>query len=71
MYFFQASMTHSLIEAYELLPHMTLVKANPASMQDITRFHSGDYVSFLQKLSESEDKEKLQEEAEEYGLRKF
>jgi hypothetical protein len=28
-------------------------------------------VSCLQKLSESDDKEKLQEEAEEYGLCKF
>jgi acetoin utilization deacetylase AcuC-like enzyme len=67
----QASMTHSLIEAYELLSHMTLVKATPASTQDIALFHSEDYVSCLQKLSESDDKEKLQEEAEEYGLCKF
>jgi len=52
-------MTHSLVESYELLPHMTLVKAAPASMQDISLFHSEGYVTCLQKLSESDDKEKL------------
>ena len=45
-----------------------LISPKPALQKDITRFHSGDYLACLKKLSETEDDEKYDEEAEAYGL---
>lgn len=61
-------MVHSLIEAYGLLPKMTLVSAAPAKLEDLLLFHSEDYVDFLRQVSETDDIEKLESSAEEYGL---
>lgn len=61
-------MNHSLVAAYGLLQHMRVISPRLASEQELTLFHSIDYVQCLKKLSEREDEEKYDDEAEVFGL---
>ncbi|XP_056662837.1 histone deacetylase 8 isoform X4 [Monodelphis domestica] len=47
----RASMVHSLIEAYELLKEMRVVKPKVASMEEMASFHTDAYLQHLQKAS--------------------
>ena len=48
-----------------------MISPRPAREDEITSFHSMDYVECLQTLSSEEDSEKFEEEAEMYGLSKY
>ncbi|XP_040428048.1 histone deacetylase 8 isoform X2 [Cygnus olor] len=62
----RASMVHSLIEAYSLLEHMTIVKPKVATMEEMASFHTDAYLQHLQKVSEEGDDD--HPESVEYGL---
>ncbi|KAK2172727.1 hypothetical protein NP493_931g00010 [Ridgeia piscesae] len=64
----RARMVHSLISAYDLSRCMRCVSPRPAREDEVTLFHSSDYVDCLKRLSAIEDDEKYDEEAEEFGL---
>ncbi|KAJ8416765.1 hypothetical protein AAFF_G00326430 [Aldrovandia affinis] len=51
----RASMVHSLIEAYGLLKHMSVVKPRVATMEDMAVFHTDSYLEHLHKISEEGD----------------
>uniref|UniRef100_A0A4X2LA58 histone deacetylase n=2 Tax=Vombatus ursinus TaxID=29139 RepID=A0A4X2LA58_VOMUR len=62
----RASMVHSLIEAYELLKEMRVVKPKVASMEEMASFHTDAYLQHLQKVSEEGDDE--HPDSVEFGL---
>ncbi|KAI0217672.1 Histone deacetylase 8 [Lamellibrachia satsuma] len=64
----RATMVHSLISAYDLPSCMRFVSPRPAREDEVTLFHSSDYVDCLKRLSAIEDDEKYDDEAEEFGL---
>ncbi|KAH0790212.1 Histone deacetylase 1 [Histomonas meleagridis] len=41
-------MTHNLILAYELFPKMRVIKPERATATDMTRYHTDEYIQFLQ-----------------------
>jgi histone deacetylase 1/2 len=41
-------MTHNLVLAYDLFPKMRVLRPKRASFLDMTRFHSDEYIQFLQ-----------------------
>ncbi|MEQ2235096.1 Histone deacetylase 3, partial [Ilyodon furcidens] len=45
------SLTHSLVLHYGLYKKMMVFKPYKASQHDMCRFHSEDYIDFLQKVS--------------------
>jgi len=45
------AVTHSLVLNYGLHRDMTVCRPPIASDQEITRFHSSDYISFLQSVT--------------------
>ncbi|XP_037118627.1 histone deacetylase 8 isoform X1 [Syngnathus acus] len=51
----RASMVHSLIEAYGLLKHMSIVKPRVATIEDMAEFHSDFYLEHLHKISQDGD----------------
>lgn len=53
-------LTHSLIMNYSLFKRLSVYAPVPASFEDLTRFHSDDYVQFLQGIRKenAESKEK-------------
>ncbi|KAK7108351.1 histone deacetylase 8-like [Littorina saxatilis] len=65
----RAGMVHSLIEALDLLQFLVVVAPTQAAEEEVTKFHSRDYVEFLQRINQHEDVEKIDpEDAEQYGL---
>ncbi|XP_043912967.1 histone deacetylase 8 [Protopterus annectens] len=62
----RASMVHSLIEAYGLLPYMRVVRPKPATMEEMATFHTHAYLQHLQLVSEEGDDDNP--ESVEYGL---
>ncbi|XP_078001400.1 histone deacetylase 8-like [Glandiceps talaboti] len=64
----RASMVHSLLEAYNLLDNMTVVKCRRASVHELTAFHTTDYVEYLQRINDEDDSEKVDETSQEYGM---
>ncbi|ELU03635.1 hypothetical protein CAPTEDRAFT_148478 [Capitella teleta] len=64
----RASMTHSLIAAYGLLPHLQVISPEAASKEDLKLFHSEDFIDCLRRLSDLDDEEKYDDDAESYGL---
>lgn len=44
-------LTHSLVCAYDLQKKMRCYRARPALSQEITDFHSEDYVDFLRRVT--------------------
>lgn len=45
-----------------------VIEPRPATFDELSAFHSSDYLEFLKKISELEDEEKYDEEAQNYGL---
>ncbi len=43
--------THSLVVSYDLHRSMQMFRANRATAHDLTRFHSEDYIEFLQRVA--------------------
>uniref|UniRef100_A0A3P9P1R5 Histone deacetylase 8 n=1 Tax=Poecilia reticulata TaxID=8081 RepID=A0A3P9P1R5_POERE len=62
----RASMVHSLIEAYGLLPHMSVVKPQVATMEEMAMFHTDSYLEHLHKISQDGDNDDPQ--SVDYGL---
>lgn len=46
-------MTHSLLVNYSLYKHMEVYKPTMASFENLTNYHSIDYINFLQSVSQS------------------
>ncbi|KAJ2489374.1 histone deacetylase [Coemansia sp. RSA 2050] len=44
-------MTHNLVMSYELYKKMSIYRAAPATCQEMTQFHSDDYVEFLHRVT--------------------
>eukprot|EP00063_Salmo_salar_P088063 XP_014062898.1 PREDICTED: histone deacetylase 8 isoform X1 [Salmo salar] len=51
----RASMVHSLIEAYGLLQHMSVVKPRVATIEEMAKFHTDAYLEHLHKISQDGD----------------
>ncbi|XP_067674880.1 histone deacetylase 8-like [Haliotis asinina] len=64
----RASMVHRLIEAYGLVKYMKLIPPREATASELLQFHSPEYIQFLEKISDQEDEEKYDQEAEQFGL---
>ncbi|XP_071078644.1 histone deacetylase 8-like [Haliotis cracherodii] len=64
----RASMVHSLIEAYGLVKYMKVIPPREATASELLQFHSSEYIEFLEKISDQEDEEKYDQEAEQFGL---
>lgn len=68
----QASLVHNLIESYALLSEdnlaLDVVESEIIKSEELTKFHSSDYVEFLGKAEDSDCLDELEEEAEQYGL---
>jgi acetoin utilization deacetylase AcuC-like enzyme len=47
---------------------MQLIPSRPASEDSLLSFHSRNYIEFLQKVDESSDLEKYEEDQLEFGL---
>ncbi|KAM9827163.1 histone deacetylase 8 [Neosynchiropus ocellatus] len=62
----RASMVHSLIEAYGLLKHMSLVKPQVATIEEMAKFHTDSYLEHLHKISQDGDNDDPQ--SIDYGL---
>ncbi|XP_011604923.2 histone deacetylase 8 isoform X2 [Takifugu rubripes] len=62
----RASMVHSLIEAYELLEHMNIVKPELATIEEMAKFHTDSYLEHLHKISQDGDNDDPQ--SADYGL---
>ncbi|ORX54678.1 Arginase/deacetylase [Piromyces finnis] len=64
---------HSLVGAYGLLKKIRIINPKPANKNDLTIFHSEDYIDFLlnaenQEFKEKLGKEKYEKKMNEYGL---
>ncbi|XP_034005865.1 histone deacetylase 8-like [Trematomus bernacchii] len=59
-------MVHSLIEAYGLLKHMSVVKPQVATIEDMAKFHTDSYLEHLHKISQDGDNDDPQ--SGDYGL---
>ncbi|PVF95508.1 hypothetical protein CPB86DRAFT_787973 [Serendipita vermifera] len=44
-------MAHSLIAAYDLLPKLDVLRPTPATAEQMTKFHSDEYVHFLKRVT--------------------
>lgn len=64
----RARRVHSLIEAYGLLQHMSVVAPPAASDNELRLFHSTEYLKCLRHLSQLDDGEKSIDNMEEFGL---
>lgn len=64
----RAKLVHNLIRAYDLVSHMQLIPPRPASEDSLLSFHSRNYIEFLQKVDQSSDLEKHEEDQLEFGL---
>eukprot|EP00057_Strongylocentrotus_purpuratus_P033372 XP_791175.2 PREDICTED: histone deacetylase 8 [Strongylocentrotus purpuratus] len=64
----RASMVHTLIEAYDLLDHVTPVSPEFATKDELLTFHSQEYIEFLERVNLEEDSEKDEELKQQFGL---
>ncbi|XP_054753369.2 histone deacetylase 8-like [Lytechinus pictus] len=64
----RASMVHTLIEAYDLLDHVTLITPEFATKDELLAFHSQEYIEFLERVNLEEDSEKDEELKQQFGL---
>ncbi|KAK3096748.1 hypothetical protein FSP39_002875 [Pinctada imbricata] len=64
----RAFLVHSLIAAYNLTSCLKVVPPRHATEKEILSFHSEEYVKFLHKVSQTDDDEKFEEEANQFGL---
>jgi acetoin utilization deacetylase AcuC-like enzyme len=52
-------MTHSLLLAYGMYKKMEVYRPHPAAKEELERFHAGDYVDFLERVTPDNSKEFL------------
>ncbi|TPX69522.1 hypothetical protein CcCBS67573_g06833 [Chytriomyces confervae] len=45
------AMTHNLVVNYGLHQKMEIIRPNPATLQEMTKFHSDEYIDFLQRVT--------------------
>lgn len=65
----RAGAVHSLIEAYGLLDFLVPIEPHKATSEELKRFHTADYVTYLQrKSSEDDDDNSCDNVADDYGL---
>lgn len=64
---FRIKLAHELIVNYNLLDHMTMMTPQKASIQQLTRFHTDEYINFLSKVSPS-TRATMEREASKYNL---
>lgn len=66
----RASIVHALIEAYGMTEHLDVFSPRPATINELTSFHSLDYVHYLKNLNEADEEDygKYESNFEEYGL---
>ncbi|KAJ1735541.1 histone deacetylase [Coemansia biformis] len=60
-------MTHNLVMSYELYKKMSIYRAAPATSQEMTQFHSDDYVDFLHRVT-PENVAQFQRELSKYNF---
>ncbi|KAJ2537535.1 histone deacetylase, partial [Coemansia sp. RSA 1933] len=60
-------MTHNLVMSYELYKKMSIYRAAPATCQEMTQFHSDDYVDFLHRVT-PENASQFQREMGKYNF---
>ncbi|KAJ2604423.1 histone deacetylase [Coemansia sp. RSA 1722] len=60
-------MTHNLVMSYELYKKMSIYRAAPATCQEMTQFHSDDYVDFLHRVT-PENAAQFQRELSKYNF---
>ncbi|KAJ1647682.1 histone deacetylase [Coemansia asiatica] len=60
-------MTHNLVMSYELYKKMSIYRAAPATCQEMTQFHSDDYVDFLHRVT-PENASQFQRELSKYNF---
>ncbi|KAJ2849767.1 histone deacetylase [Coemansia brasiliensis] len=60
-------MTHNLVMSYELYKKMSIYRAAPATCQEMTQFHSDDYVDFLHRVT-PENSSQFQRELAKYNF---
>ena len=48
-----------------------MITPSPASYDQLTVFHDSEYVDFLKRITDVEDEEKYDEEAQQFGLSMF
>ena len=48
-----------------------MTSPSAASYDELTVFHDSDYIDFLKRISDVEDEEKYDEEAQQFGLSRF
>ena len=61
-------MVHSLLEAYGLVQNMTVVPPHHTTKEDLTVFHSQDFIDCLERLNQEDDSEKNEELKQQFGL---
>ena len=64
---FRIKLAHELIVNYNLLDHMTMMTPHKASIQQLTRFHTDEYINFLAKVSPS-TRASMEKEAAKFNL---
>ncbi|XP_071801605.1 histone deacetylase 8-like [Asterias amurensis] len=64
----RAGMVHSLLEAYGLVQNMTVVPPHHTTKEDLTVFHSQDFIDCLERLNQEDDSEKNEELKQQFGL---
>ncbi|KAI5170731.1 histone deacetylase 1/2 [Nematocida sp. LUAm3] len=60
-------MTHSLLVNYAIFKRMNLYQPVPATFEDLTRFHSDDYIDFLRTITK-ENAETREKELSKYNM---
>lgn len=50
-------MTHNLVINYGLYKHMEINRPTPATFKEMTKFHSDDYIEFLNRVSPDNSQE--------------
>lgn len=60
-------LTHSLLVNYSIFKRMNLFSPAAASFEDLTRFHSNDYIEFLQSIRK-ENAERREKELSKYNM---
>ncbi|KAJ0971273.1 hypothetical protein J5N97_019232 [Dioscorea zingiberensis] len=60
-------MTHKLLDAYNLLPKMQVFQPRMATIEDLTKFHTDDYIDFLKSIT-PKMAEKLSDKCKKFNL---
>ncbi|XP_062510740.1 histone deacetylase 8-like isoform X2 [Corticium candelabrum] len=64
----RAAMVDELIQAYRITQRLRVIEAKPATRQELTEFHSRDYVGLLEQAEAVEDEGDPDKMLEDFGL---